>query len=160
MRKLFVCIMIVLLFGCNSGSSSNSGDGGSSSNPPVSNQSIQYVVWDGNLIPSQMRAAGFDSTDLALDFALFSSYGSHIWGFVGDDPKIVYLYDHQDDIRRWFTNYVAGIIAKVKANPNATILIIANDANDRGGLYMWQNIKNQLNQAGIPDNKITVGAIY
>jgi hypothetical protein len=150
---------MIFMVGCNMFSSSG---GGSSppAPPPVNNQPIQYVVWDGNLIPSQMRAAGFDSTDLALDFALFSSYGSHIWGYVGDDPKNIYLNEHQDDIRRWFTNYVAGIIAKVKANPNATILIIANDANDRGGLYMWQNIKNQLNQAGIPDSKISIGAIY
>ena len=155
-NKIIIFLAMFVLIGCQS-SSTSTGSGG---NTPVNNQVIQYIVWDGNLVPGQMRSAGFSDTDFALDFALFSSYGNHNWGDPGTNPQDVYLYNHQSDIRNWYIAYVQGIITKVKLNPNSTILIIANDANDRGGLYMWQNIKNQLNQAGIPDNRITVGSVF
>ena len=125
--------------------------------PPVQ---AQITVWDADKIPGMMRDQGWTGTDNQLYFALFSTYGSHEWGYVGTDPVAIDLFDAGDKIKAWFTAYVQGIGNQLKANPGMTATIISGDANDKGGLFMVDPIRSQLLGMGCNQSQIIDGQIY
>ena len=122
--------------------------------PPVQ---AQITVWDADKIPGMMRDQGWVGTDNQLFFALFSTYGSHNWGYVGEDPVAMNLHNAGDKIKAWFTAYVQGIGNQLKANPGMTATECQNDRNDAGCLFMYGPIEDQLKQMGVNMNQVRRG---
>jgi hypothetical protein len=119
----------------------------------------QIVICDLEVIPDQMRAAipGIVGSDNQLYYALFSTYGSHEW----QDPEAVpELYARRKEILYWFYERVSMDGTTLKNSPNTTALLIANDANDRGGCFMADPIRRQLVAMGISEERLTTGDIY
>jgi hypothetical protein len=121
------------------------------------------MVWDANATPGLMRAQGWQGSDNQLLYALFSTYGSHDWGYKGDDQEDATaqaLYKASTAIKTWFTGRVKAIGTYLLANTTKTTTLIANDANDKGGLYMVDAIKSQLTGMGLDSSRWTEGTIY
>jgi hypothetical protein len=117
------------------------------------------VIWDGDIIPDQMREAipGIVGSDNELYYALFSTYGNHVW----DKPEAVpELYARIDEIHSWFYDRVDKIGRQLLDNPGMTALLIAHDLNDRGACFMWKNIWDQLQGMGISVNRLIKGEVY
>jgi hypothetical protein len=117
------------------------------------------VIWDGDIIPDQIREAipGIVGSDNELYYALFSTYGNHVW----NNPEAVpELYAKSELIMRWFVTYVRDIGLEMLRDNNKTALLVAHDANDRGGCFMWENIRDQLVGMGISENRLTWREVY
>jgi hypothetical protein len=119
----------------------------------------QIVICDLEMIPDQMRTAipGIVGSDNQLYYALFSTYGDHEWQDPGAVPD---LYARKEEVYAWFNNRVTKDGNTLKNSPNTTALLIANDANDRGGCFMAEPIRRQLVAMGISEDLLTTGDIY
>ena len=123
------------------------------------------TVWDGSDsgTPALMKAQGWNGSSNQLLYALFSTYGSHDWGYKGDDQEDTTaknLHDASTAIKTWFTGRVKAIGTYLLANPTKSTTLINNDANDKGGLYMVDNIKTQLTGMGLDSSRWTEGTVY
>ena len=129
--------------------------------PPV--DTGELVVWDGDLIPGMMQAQGWTGNGSQVYYALFSSYGSHEWGYKGDEnelPTARELYAQRDKIKKWFTDHVTEIGRVLQANPSLTALLIKNDANDLGACFTHGVIRNQLEVMGISRTRLITGDVF
>jgi hypothetical protein len=118
----------------------------------------EYVAWDGDRIPGMMREfVTGDWTDNELLYALFSTYGEHEWGEVAHAGE---LYAQGEKIRSWFWNRVAEIGRQLLANPQGHVTIIVNDRNEAGGCYMFEPIRQQLLNQGVPERQISIGEVF
>ena len=130
--------------------------------PPPGDTGV-IVVWDGDLIPGMMQAQGWTGNGSEVYWALFCTYGSHEWGYKGDgneSPTARELYAQRDKIYKWYFWYVVGIGKVLQANPSMTALLIKNDANDLGGCFMHQPIRDQLEGMGISGTRLTTGDVF
>jgi len=120
----------------------------------------QVTVWDGALIGQWMDEKGWPGNGSEQWYALFSSYGEHEWGAIGEYPTGINLWNHREDIRQWFSDRVAGVGKQMLANPAMTALLIEHDANDLGGYFMEPPIRSQLEGMGIDGGRLIKGMIY
>ena len=127
--------------------------------PAPQPQPVGHVdVWDGEKIPDMMRQFVTGTwSENQLFWALFTCYGSHVGDF---SPDVADLGAQCGKIKAWFTAYVAGIGDQLKTNPGMTATIISGDRNDAGGLFVVDNIRNQLLGMGCNQSQIIDGQIY
>jgi hypothetical protein len=130
------------------------------SSPPPDPTPTQVTVWDGALIGQWMDEKGWYGNGTEQWYALFSTYGEHEWGAVGDAPTAVNLWNHREDIRQWFSDRVAEVGKQMLANPAMTATLIINDANDLGGYFMARPIRRQLEDMGIDGGRMINGDVY
>ena len=126
-------------------------------------QPTNFIVWDGSKVAVQMEQQGFVGNGTEPEFALFSTYGNHNWGYKGDEnelPSAQILWSQRDQIKSWFTSYVANIGNQLKNNSVSKALLIVNDANDLGGCFMVNPIKDQLLGMGVNVGQLTDGQVY
>jgi hypothetical protein len=118
----------------------------------------ELIVWDGIAIPTMMRhivTGGW--TDNELLYALFSTYGEHTWGEVAHAGE---LYAQSEKIKSWFWNWVNEIGKQLLSNPQSHVTIIVNDRNDAGGCYVFEPIRQQLLNQGVPERQISIGEVF
>lgn len=118
------------------------------------------VVVDFDKIADEMRAAGFGpARDTALWYVLFTVYTPREWTVVGDDPDETTLLAQKDAILTWFNSYVEAKYQMFKNNPALKGIILLNDGNDKGGLFIGPKLQAKF-QEFIDQGRVDLGVIY
>jgi hypothetical protein len=120
---------------------------------PVTNP---IIIADLPLVAQEMGKAGFVGREAVQLYALMCAWAGRGWACDPVDGECIALQAKEAQIQAWFESRVVAIEAKLKADPNLTATIIANDAKDRFGEYIGRVIATRLSAYS---SRLTMGTV-
>lgn len=117
----------------------------------------ELIVWDGNTIADEMRAAGFQGRDTLMWYGLANSYTGIDWDLSNADQEVLLMYNRRHEIQNWFGELVNRFRITLQDNPTWTATAIVNDGHDRCGFRIGPAIVDALSEFG---DRVRLGEVY
>lgn len=114
------------------------------------------IIADLPQVATNMEKEGFLGREAVRLYGLMCAWAGRGWACPSEDNECLTIQSQEGQIKKWFDDYLNGIEGILKANPQLTGTVIANDAVDRFGFYIGPAILNSLNAYS---SRLTLGII-